>query len=191
MSKMETGDFEISPEPLRRRQVIGNCCDMLALKARESGLDLAMRLPRRPAGDRGGQARVQADSAQSDFQRREIHRPGRARDGCGAYRGADIVITVEDTGVGISADDLPQIGRPFFQARGAYDRRHDGTGLGLSIVQGLVALHGGDVDIQAGWARARGSASACRSIARRRGRRASPRTWRIPRSTAWPKRQKL
>ena len=60
---------------------------------------------------------------------------------------ADILIAVEDTGVGISADDLPRVGRPFFQARGAYDRRHDGTGLGLSIVQGLVALHGGEVKI--------------------------------------------
>jgi cell cycle sensor histidine kinase DivJ len=58
-----------------------------------------------------------------------------------------LVLAVEDTGVGISAEDLPQVGRPFFQARAAYDRRHDGTGLGLSIVQGLVMLHGGHVDI--------------------------------------------
>ena len=81
MSKMETGDFEISPEPFAPAQVIGNCCDILALKARESGLDLTMRLPRRPAGNHGGQARVQADPAQSDFQRREIHRPRRPRHG--------------------------------------------------------------------------------------------------------------
>ena len=55
-------------------------------------------------------------------------------------------VTVEDTGVGIGEDDLPRLGDPFFQAR-SYDRRHDGTGLGLSIVKGLVALHGGDIDI--------------------------------------------
>jgi cell cycle sensor histidine kinase DivJ len=58
-----------------------------------------------------------------------------------------MTISVEDTGVGIAAEDLPKIGQPFFQARAAYDRRHDGTGLGLSIVQGLVTLHGGDLDI--------------------------------------------
>jgi cell cycle sensor histidine kinase DivJ len=58
-----------------------------------------------------------------------------------------IVVTVADTGVGISAEDMPKIGRPFFQAKGAYDRRHDGTGLGLSIVRGLVALHGGEFDM--------------------------------------------
>jgi two-component system, cell cycle sensor histidine kinase DivJ len=42
---------------------------------------------------------------------------------------------------------MARIGDPFFQARSSYDRRHDGTGLGLSIVKGLVALHGGDMEI--------------------------------------------
>ncbi len=41
-----------------------------------------------------------------------------------------------------------RVGNPFFQARSSYDRRHDGTGLGLSIVKGLVALHGGRIDIR-------------------------------------------
>src|SRR5262249_9379442 len=59
----------------------------------------------------------------------------------------DFVLDVEDNGVGISAEDLERVGRPFFQSRATYDRRHDGTGLGLSIVRGLVELHGGTVDI--------------------------------------------
>ena len=58
-----------------------------------------------------------------------------------------MVLGFEDTGVGISPEDLRKVGQPFFQARGAYDRRHDGTGLGVSIVQGLVMLHGGTMDI--------------------------------------------
>src|SRR3954465_4575915 len=61
---------------------------------------------------------------------------------------SDIRGGVEDPAAGISVDDLGRVGRPFFQARGAYDRRHDGTGLGLSIVQGLVGLHGGEVSIE-------------------------------------------
>ena len=56
-------------------------------------------------------------------------------------------MTVADTGVGIDSEDMARIGDPFFQARSSYDRRHDGTGLGLSIVKGLVALHGGEVEI--------------------------------------------
>src|SRR4029079_3131692 len=57
--------------------------------------------------------------------------------------GTDVILRVEDTGVGIGEDDLRHVGDPFFQARTTYDRPHDGTGLGLSIVKGLVELHGG------------------------------------------------
>ncbi len=59
-----------------------------------------------------------------------------------------MIITVEDTGVGIGAEDLPRVGEPFFQARSSYDRRHDGTGLGVSIVKGLLDLHGGWMEIE-------------------------------------------
>ena len=61
---------------------------------------------------------------------------------------ATVVVTVEDTGVGIAEDDLPRLGAPFFQARGSYARPYDGTGLGLSIVKGLVDLHGGSIEIR-------------------------------------------
>jgi cell cycle sensor histidine kinase DivJ len=58
-----------------------------------------------------------------------------------------LAVVVEDNGLGIGAEDLPHIGDPFFQSRASYDRRHDGTGLGISIVKGLLALHGGGMEI--------------------------------------------
>jgi cell cycle sensor histidine kinase DivJ len=147
MSKMETGDFEISPEPFAPAQVIGNCCDILALKARESGLDLAMRLPADLPdlmADKRAFKQILLNLISNAVKFTD--RGGRVTVAA-AIEATDILIAVEDTGVGISADDLPRVGRPFFQARGTYDRRHDGTGLGLSIVQGLVGLHGGEVNI--------------------------------------------
>jgi cell cycle sensor histidine kinase DivJ len=148
MSKMETGDFEISPEPFAPEPAIDSCCDLLALKAREAGLDLVKRLP-------GDLPEIVADKRA--FKQIMINllsnavkftdRGGRVTIAAKVEAGG-LQITVEDTGVGISAEDLPRVGRPFFQARAAYDRRHDGTGLGLSIVQGLVVLHGGRVDIE-------------------------------------------
>ena len=62
--------------------------------------------------------------------------------------GARLVLRVTDTGVGIAADDLKRIGDPFFQAGKTYQRRHEGTGLGLSIVKSLVAMHGGEMNVQ-------------------------------------------
>ena len=45
MSKMESGNFEISPEPFAPRAALLHCCNLLALKARESGVDLVTRAP--------------------------------------------------------------------------------------------------------------------------------------------------
>ena len=147
MSKMETGDFEISPEPFAPAQVIGSCCDLLALKAREAGLELVTRLPDdlpEIVADKRAFKQIMINLISNAVKFTD--RGGRVTIAAKVEAGG-FQVTVEDTGVGISAEDLPRLGRPFFQARGAYDRRHDGTGLGLSIVQGLAGLHGGQVDI--------------------------------------------
>lgn len=52
------------------------------------------------------------------------------------------VIKIEDTGGGISKEDLSQIFDPFFSTR------TDGTGLGLSITQGLISNHKGIIQIK-------------------------------------------
>jgi cell cycle sensor histidine kinase DivJ len=148
MSKMETGDFEITPEPFAPAKVVSNCCDILALRARDAGLDLIMRnaddLPDIVADKRAfKQIMLNLLSNAIKF----TDRGGRIV--IASRLDADrLVVSVEDNGVGISAADLPRIGNPFFQARSAYDRRHDGTGLGLSIVKGLVSLHGGDMQVR-------------------------------------------
>ncbi len=148
MSKMETGDFEITPEPFTPAKVVSNCCDILALRAREAGLDLVIRnsedLPDIVADKRAfKQIMLNLLSNAIKF----TNRGGRII--IASRRDGDrLVVSVEDNGVGIGAADLPRIGHPFFQARSAYDRRHDGTGLGLSIVKGLVTLHGGDMQVR-------------------------------------------
>ena len=44
MSKMETGNFEITPEPFAPAPAIASCCDLLALKARDAGVELKTRI---------------------------------------------------------------------------------------------------------------------------------------------------
>ncbi|MGB7286101.1 MAG: HAMP domain-containing sensor histidine kinase [Salaquimonas sp.] len=60
-------------------------------------------------------------------------------------RARTVSIRIIDEGVGISAENLENLGKPFFQADSKYDRKYEGTGLGLSVVKGLVELHGGSV----------------------------------------------
>jgi two-component system, cell cycle sensor histidine kinase DivJ len=147
MSKMESGNFEITPEPFAPAQAIGSCRDLLALKAQEAGVEL--------------KTRIAADLPEIVADRRAVNQilinlisnaikftPRGGRVSVSAMcDGPKLAVAVEDTGVGIGEADLPHLGKAFFQARASYDRRHDGTGLGLSIVKGLVRLHGGDMDI--------------------------------------------
>ncbi len=57
-------------------------------------------------------------------------------------------LTVTDTGVGVSADELPRLFDRFYRVQGARSRSHEGTGIGLSLVHDLVRLHGGDIRVE-------------------------------------------
>ena len=56
--------------------------------------------------------------------------------------------TVEDTGIGISDEDLPRLFKPFSQLDTSLTREHEGSGLGLVLVSRLVELHGGSVQVE-------------------------------------------
>jgi cell cycle sensor histidine kinase DivJ len=148
MSKMESGSFEISPEPFAPRPALINCCNLLALKARENGIDLVTRvLEDLPVmtGDPRAFKQIVLNLVSNAIKFTE--RGGAVTVSAGV-EGSRLLLRVTDTGVGIAADDLKRIGDPFFQAGKTYQRRHEGTGLGLSIVKSLVAMHAGEMSVQ-------------------------------------------
>ncbi|HTI88831.1 MAG TPA: sensor histidine kinase [Alphaproteobacteria bacterium] len=56
-------------------------------------------------------------------------------------------VRIKDTGIGIPADRLPHIARPFVQIDSGLNRRFEGTGLGLALSRALAELHRGTLDI--------------------------------------------
>lgn len=62
--------------------------------------------------------------------------------------GGHYAVTVQDTGPGISASDLPHIFERFYQVKTGRTRSQDGSGLGLSIAQSIAQAHGGSLTAQ-------------------------------------------
>jgi signal transduction histidine kinase len=62
----------------------------------------------------------------------------------GGVAGPYLCVTVEDDGEGIAPEHVPHVFEPFFTTKGV----GEGTGLGLSVTHGIVAEHGGWMDVQ-------------------------------------------
>jgi signal transduction histidine kinase len=57
------------------------------------------------------------------------------------------VVQVEDSGIGITLQDIPKALAPFQQIQSDLNRNYEGTGLGLPLTKSLVELHGGSLNL--------------------------------------------
>ena len=98
----------------------------------------------------GGQVTLRADRVPARRSRPARQGPGRAA----AFPLADsdfadfLKISVTDNGIGITADGLQRLFRPFSQIDSGLARKFEGTGLGLAMVKLLAELHGGAVAVE-------------------------------------------
>ena len=148
MSRIDAGKFEILPEPFNPVPMINTCCQIMQTMARDNNLSIAQNIhdivPEINADERAyKQILLNLLSNAVKFSE-----PGGVITVEAFMDDAAFVLSVEDTGIGISRDDLPRLGQPFVQADSSYNRNYEGTGLGLSVVKGLIHLHGGSMIIE-------------------------------------------
>jgi signal transduction histidine kinase len=61
---------------------------------------------------------------------------------------AELRIRIQDTGIGILAEDIPLVMQPFYRVNSALDAKHQGAGLGLPFAKSIVELHGGKLALE-------------------------------------------
>jgi signal transduction histidine kinase len=67
---------------------------------------------------------------------------------CPGKRGNEVLIAVEDRGLGISSADVAHVFEPFYRGHHAIDAQIKGSGVGLSLVKQIVEAHGGRVTVK-------------------------------------------
>jgi CheY-like chemotaxis protein/signal transduction histidine kinase/HPt (histidine-containing phosphotransfer) domain-containing protein len=147
-SKIEAGRLDLDPIEFRLRDSLGETMKGLALRAQSKGLELACHVaadvPDAVIGDPSRLRQVLMNLVGNAVKFTEkgevVVRVARAASWDG---GAELIFSVQDTGIGIPAEKQATVFEAFTQADGSTTRKYGGTGLGLTISTKLVALMGG------------------------------------------------
>jgi len=148
MSKIEAGKFELHRQRFDVREIVRDCMDLMHERADRDGIALLSDVPSVPLmidADRRAMKQILLNllSNAVKFTRSGgkviVHaRPEHAK----------LMLSVEDTGVGISPDQVGRLGNPFVQVRNNVGASQEGTGLGLALVRALAEIHDGSLKIE-------------------------------------------
>jgi signal transduction histidine kinase len=146
ISRIITGKLRIDPRPVRVRTVVDAAVESVLPSATAKGVAL-----HRDAADDNDAilcdpARMQQVISNLLNNAIKFTPDGGTVTLSERREGADVVLTVSDTGAGIEPDFLPHVFDRFRQQDPASTREHGGLGLGLSIVRHLVRQHGGSIE---------------------------------------------
>ncbi|WP_203073680.1 PAS-domain containing protein [Falsiroseomonas ponticola] len=159
-SKIEAGRMELEQLPFSLRGLVEGAVETLAVEAKRKGLllfadPLGPVTPHAPDMVAADPVRVRQILFNLVGNAIKFTDVGFVRLRCSARpemmgEGVAIVVTlmVEDSGVGMTPEQVGRLFQPFAQADSSTTRRFGGTGLGLSIVRRLAQLMGGDVAVE-------------------------------------------
>ncbi|MDB4952484.1 MAG: two-component hybrid sensor and regulator [Myxococcales bacterium] len=146
MSRITGRKLELKRQPIEIAEVLAKAIETAAPLLEQRRHSLVTDVPARGLVVNGDLGRLIQVFSNLLTNAAKYSDPG-ARISVEARReGDELVVTVVDTGRGISAEMLPQIFDLFVQERQNLDRSRGGLGLGLAIVKSLVDLHGGHIE---------------------------------------------
>ena len=150
-SKIEAGKVELQNKPFVLRDSIEDVTTMLSSSAAEKKIDLFVRmqpdLPSTYIGDVGRFRQVMTNLIGNALKFTHFGHVLVDVSGLAVGQDVDLVIRVEDTGIGIPEDQVKNVFEKFKQVDGTTTREYEGSGLGLTISANLIKMMGGDIRV--------------------------------------------
>jgi two-component system cell cycle sensor histidine kinase PleC len=148
MAKIEAGKLTLHYDTVSLKELVDDAARLMRGKIEEAGLTLVVEAPDLPDidADYRGLKQVVLNLISNAVK----FTPDGGHVGVAISRqNADrLRVTVTDTGIGIAAEDLARLARPFEQVEGQHSKTTQGTGLGLALTKSLIELHGGTMSIE-------------------------------------------
>ena len=143
-SRIQSGRFAMHPEKMDILAELGDAVLTYGEKARKEGIDLTYHEPEMLPfiyADRNRLRQVFINIIDNAIKYSD---PGGSVKVDVFQKGEEIVVSVADSGCGISEEDLPKVKTKFYKAN--YTRR--GSGIGLAVANEIVELHGGTLEVE-------------------------------------------
>jgi PAS domain S-box-containing protein len=149
LSKIESGKMEFFPEPIDVGAIVEQLCDLLRMQSETKHIHLETRVD-------AGLTGVVLDSAKLkqvlyNFLSNALKFTadgGRVSVRASVENAEEFRLEVEDDGVGIRREDLPQLFVEFHQLDTGAGKRYQGSGLGLALTKRIVEAQGGRVGVE-------------------------------------------
>lgn len=149
MSRIEAGKYDLDLEIIKISKVISGAIRMVDARAQDAGIKLIFS-----EKDSMSDMEVLADKrAVMQIILNLLSNAIKFTSSGGevslslSSKGEYAVIKVSDNGIGIPANKLKSVTRPFEQVSSQYSRSHEGSGLGLAITKELAEMHGGSIHV--------------------------------------------
>jgi signal transduction histidine kinase len=150
MAKVDAGKWEVALAPLRVSELAADIASLTQGRAADHGVRLSIELPDRLppiVTDRRLLLQILINLATNGIK--FTPRGGAVRI-VGTVDGKHLLLEVQDTGVGMSAEDLEQVLQPFGHGNSELARKHHDTGLGLLLSKRFTELLGGSFVLASG-----------------------------------------
>lgn len=146
ISKTEAGVEKVSHDKVDIAALIGNACELFEPLAEEKNVGLRRRAPEKTIVS--GDARMLQRMLANILDNAVKYTPpgGEVEISLSESEKKDIIIAIRDSGIGISATDLPHVFERFYRCDRS--RSQPGTGLGLSLARAIARAHGGDITVR-------------------------------------------
>jgi two-component system sensor histidine kinase/response regulator len=154
ISKIEAGQMEIETIPIDIEQLFKNVCHVLTPQLAKKSLKLRINLEPdiQLTHLKGDPLRLQQILLNLCGNAIKFSDTGILRLSCQQVSRAEDNLTlrfsVQDSGIGMSSEQISSLFQPFKQADSSMTRRFGGTGLGLSICKGLIEKMGGEIWVE-------------------------------------------
>ncbi len=148
ISKIESGTVKLNESTVKISKAVDISIRLVSNKVQQGGITIEKKLPGNLPALRADERRVNQILLNLVSNAVKFTpQGGKVTISATVRASGALVLSVTDTGVGISADQIENVMSEFGQIDNAVAREQEGTGLGLPLTRGLMDIHGGTLEI--------------------------------------------